>query len=869
MINQKTYRVIPDPSAGVFDTPGSWAVLREAPGFRTNLAPNPSAEASGSDGWFQGNATIYQTVYPERSTAQHLFGVASFKMVGNDATNQPQSGFYFTPSALGHYVISVWMMKTGNLQSFEINTGASASDTGFANQQYVTRRTFSHTDGTTSSWFRFSYSFDVTDMTDKFIRFRGNQYQAGETFNIYMDGILVERAEGLLDYFDGSFDYAEWHGVPNNSISSIDYTRQEFDDFGFTMTALVGGNGPQWNTISTPYAFGGGYYQRSTPMMTEFSIVGTIEAQNRIDLERKRRAMQKALSPRLNLPVKLVYQPRTCDDDSWTKPLVVEAVYMSGLEGNLTNEFQETIAINFRIHTPYVATDVGTNEQDIVILKELDVWGGFIRRDPQGVYHQMNFVAAGLGVSAYVRGPDNRLYVAYTVAANNVQLYVLDETNLAQILIGAFTATSSSPEPCRIYHLRFGPDGKLWAAGNFNAIGGVTKNNLAAWDGSTWTSPVSSIAEAYFVGVPTIQDIGWITDGTAYVVGNFSTINGSARKNFAKYTVAGGFEAVSPGFNGADGDTIPPVLSLLVDDNDDIWVYGRFSGSGGNNNRNLWRYRPPSLVLPTGSFFSTGNIGASDSEEVLWAIFLNDGNILTLGTFTSIKGDTTTGYAIWTDQNNYVSVPYLEPYFPPIRVSQNPNGIIEMGYPTTDTYTGGWLQWNGGVLIRPEYRPSLDIYAGNPVFDAFVIVDAYPDGTIYLYGTPHESVPPTPPLAHVPNTNVIVNEGDINVWPTFAFIGALNLFNITNATTGVTMHFDLLVSEGEVVTMEIYPQVKLTSTLRGDVTKAVLAGSQTRDFVLVPGINNLNFGADAYGETDTRIVITWKNRYDSLGAVFE
>lgn len=847
MINQKTYRVIPDPSSGVFDEPGSWAVLREAQGLRTNFAPNPSAEASGSDGWFQGGTYPSDVIYPERSTAKHWIGEASFKQTSDTATElYEQSGFYFTPTSLGIHTVSLYVKKTGKLDRFEINVD------DIDNPQYVLYRDYNHNDATESDWFRWAYSFEVFTLTSKLVRFRSSSYTTGEEFVVYMDGILIEAGGGVGDYFDGSTDFAEWHGVPNNSISSIDYTRQEFADFGFVMTALVGGNGPQWNTISTPYAFGGGYYQRSTPMMTEFSIVGTIEATGRIDLERKRRAFGKALSPRLGLPIKLVYQPKTCEDASWTKPVIVEAVYMSGLEGNLTNEFQETVALNFRIHTPYVASDVNSNQQNVVILKSIDVRGGLIRRDPQGVYHPMPYLSGG-ALTAYARGNDGLLRAAYSFAANDVKVYILDEDNLVASLIGSFTATSSSPEPCRIYHLRFDHDGNLWAAGNFNSINGATKNNLAMWDGAVWTSDITSIAEGYASGVATVQDIAWITDGTAYIVGNFSTINGNARKNFARYT-GGTFAAVSPGFNGSFGDTLPPTISLLVDRNDDLYVYGRFSGSGGNNNRNWWRYRPR-----TGGFYSPGHVGAVDNDEIADAIFLMDGSILMIGTFTAIKGDSITGYAIWHGMDSYESVPYLEQYFPPSRVSQNPNGWIELGYPTTGSYTGGWIQYNNAVRIRPEYRPMVAAYT------AFALVQAYPDGTIYLWGVPDPSFNDT----EIPETNVIINEGDVNTWPEFLFIGLLNVFNITNATTGKTMHFDLQLADGDVAKLTLYPEVKLVSTIRGDITKAVLAGSQTRDFVLLPGANNINFGADPYGETDTRIIVSWVNYYDSIGAAFE
>lgn len=851
MFNSRQYREIPEPAKGVFDVPGSWSVLRPTTTTRFNLALNPSAELSATAEWFDGGTFPSFCELPTRSAAEAWIGEASFSMELTGANSDIQSGFYFSPPALGRYTVSLYVKKTGNLDNFAINVD------GIENPQSILSRTYDHSDGTESDWFRCAYSFDVVSLSDKLIRFRGEPYTFGEYFTLYLDGILVEQTNKVLPYFDGSLEGARWQGLAHRSISVLDEGEAALSDFGFQMTDMVGGNAVQWNTISTPLAFGGGYYQRSTAAMSELTLVGAIEASGRPDLERKRRGLQNLLSPQSNIPLRMIYRPQEmCGAEDWAQSVMVEAVYTGGLEGNLTNEFVERVSINFRIHTPYIATDLIDQTQNITILKAIDARPGFIRRDSFGVYHAMPYITAQ-ELTIYARSPWGVIYAAYSVDPTDLRLYTLDEENMTYSQVGAFTATAITPDPLRINSIRFDRSGNVWVCGNFNTVDGNTANNLAVYANGSWSSPITTITEAYSLGLATVQDVAWTSEGTMYVVGNFATINGVTIKNFGKFE-GGVFVAVSPGINGSFDDTLPPTLHLLVDARDTVYIYGRFSGSGGSlTPRNYWTYTPSD-----GSFRSPGNVGDVDSEEVFKALFLRDGSLIMLGTFTAVKGTPLNGYVIWQG-DNYQSIPYLEPYFPPSSVSQGPDGLLQMGYPLPDPYTGGWLQFNGDVLIRPEYRPGEDAFEDGVSFGAFTTVDAYPDRMTYLFGVASQAT------AYVPETNVITVDGDANVWPEFFLIGPLNLYNITNHTTGKTMHFNLVLQAGDTARLKLFPRVELNAVMGGNLKASVLAGSQTREFFLVPGDNYLNFGADPYGNSDTLIIATWRNTYNSLGAAFD
>jgi hypothetical protein len=84
-----------------------------------------------------------------------------------------------------------------------------------------------------------------------------------------------------------------------------------------------------------------------------------------------------------------------------------------------------------------------------------------------------------------------------------------------------------------------------------------------------------------------------------------------------------------------------------------------------------------------------------------------------------------------------------------------------------------------------------------------------------------------------------------------------SLYQITNATTGKAIFFNLTITPGETVTLRTSSNGStLTSSFRDDVSSAILPGS-TLDFALAPGANNISVFSQTTIGNGTAALMTW------------
>jgi hypothetical protein len=121
------------------------------------------------------------------------------------------------------------------------------------------------------------------------------------------------------------------------------------------------------------------------------------------------------------------------------------------------------------------------------------------------------FVPLGTGVTgqvnAAVYGNDGTLYVGGTFTSGAFN------TRIAQWNGSAWSNLPILNNTCRV--LKIGPDGFLYAGGDFGTAGGVTVNGIARWDGSSWTALGSGLG----VGVYSLAFSG----STLYAGGSFTS----------------------------------------------------------------------------------------------------------------------------------------------------------------------------------------------------------------------------------------------------------------------------------------------------------------------------------------------------------
>ncbi|MGH7970073.1 MAG: hypothetical protein ACREIC_15230, partial [Limisphaerales bacterium] len=112
--------------------------------------------------------------------------------------------------------------------------------------------------------------------------------------------------------------------------------------------------------------------------------------------------------------------------------------------------------------------------------------------------------------------------------------------------------------------------GNLYIGGLFTIVGNVVVNNIAKWDGSSWTALGS--------GMNGRVDALAVSDGNVYAGWYFTTAGGSAAKGVAKWD-GSSWAALGSGVGG----TFPYVTALAVSGTD-LYVGGRFATAGGATN---------------------------------------------------------------------------------------------------------------------------------------------------------------------------------------------------------------------------------------------------------------------------------------------
>ena len=164
-------------------------------------------------------------------------------------------------------------------------------------------------------------------------------------------------------------------------------------------------------------------------------------------------------------------------------------------------------------------------------------------------------------------------------------------------------------------------------AANFTAAGGVPANNVARWDGSSWSALGPGVTNNFFGSVG-VDAIAAAPSGELLVGGNLSAAGGTAyfiaRWNGSAWT------PVDSGFN-AD------IWTLATTTGGDIIAGGQFTltSSGAADNIARW----------DGNTWST--IGSGLRSSVLALAELPNGDLIAGGSFSSLSGAPANGIARW------------------------------------------------------------------------------------------------------------------------------------------------------------------------------------------------------------------------------
>jgi hypothetical protein len=230
--------------------------------------------------------------------------------------------------------------------------------------------------------------------------------------------------------------------------------------------------------------------------------------------------------------------------------------------------------------------------------------------------------------------------------------------------------------------------GTLYAGGYFSSAGGVAANDVAQWNGSSW-SALGSGTGGGDVG-PVVCALA-VSKGALYAGGSFTTAGGLAANSIAQWN-GGSWSALGSGMNRS--------VNALAVAGSTLYVGGNFSTAGGTNANYIAQWN--------GSSWSPLGSGMNSSVN---ALAVSGGTLYAAGDFTMAGGTNANYIAQWNGSS-----------WSPLGSGMN-NDVYALTVAGGTLYAGGNFtraggtnanyiaQWNGSSWSPLGYGMNNDVYA--------------------------------------------------------------------------------------------------------------------------------------------------------------
>lgn len=338
----------------------------------------------------------------------------------------------------------------------------------------------------------------------------------------------------------------------------------------------------------------------------------------------------------------------------------------------------------------------------------------------------------------------------------------------------------------KVRALVLGSNGMLYVGGKFTSIGGVAVNYLARYnpDTDTFSSITPGGANNGFVNALAFD----FSRNRLYIGGDFTTLDGVARVRLCYYNIAtAAFTTMGAGVNGV-------IWCLRVAPSGLLFVGGNYTSILGVAANAIARYDPIAAAASA--------MGAGTNDTVYAIAIAPNGDVYIGGMFTNpypfiARWNGTQWLKVGTTFTILFNVYNLE---------FDQNGLL---YICAPVLIGGTSQdqictWNGTAFSR------LDIDAPG-VTPNFLAVCLW-DDNIYLMFDSTGNATVSYSITNIPMI------GDEEAYPIFTLTGPGVLQHIENTEDGKKMIFNLSLSPGEVVTIDLTPlQKTLSSDMRGSL----------------------------------------------------
>jgi trimeric autotransporter adhesin len=188
-------------------------------------------------------------------------------------------------------------------------------------------------------------------------------------------------------------------------------------------------------------------------------------------------------------------------------------------------------------------------------------------------------------------GPKLHAGGAFTAAGGVPAKHIAKWNGSSWSALGSGVSGSLSPrvEALEVFDDGSGAGPALYAGGSFTTAGGLTANNLARWNGTSWSTLAGGVVNTGPGGSPFVRALSVFDDGSGaalYAGGLFTKAGSVPAERIAKWS-GSGWSALG---SGSAGPSFPHVVALKVHDDGSgsrLFVGGPFASAGGVAARNI------------------------------------------------------------------------------------------------------------------------------------------------------------------------------------------------------------------------------------------------------------------------------------------
>lgn len=636
------------------------------------------------------------------------------------------------------------------------------------------------------------------------------------------------------------------------------------------VTQLGGaGMAPMTNTLNSWAVAPGSYYQ-STKINNRV-ITMAFHTKNELSKD-KSRALLHGLRQQL---IDIFKMDKTAGGEAFlfeysdtdaVRPLYIRLRYEAGLEGDwdIRNGFTESFPIRFVAVDPFWMED-SQNVKQLNFLNAMRLAGadalagGYARVNGEWSMIPANATVPNAFVSA-IQGNNGTIYIGGFDATTPKVLMKWDGTTLTGLAPGGASVG------IQIAAIAEDASGNLYVGGFFTTINGVAANRIAKYNVSTGV--FSALGTGISSGSSTVNAIVIVPDGKVYVFGSFTQAGGVSRYNIAYWD--GNWHTVG----ASSGVNFSVICAALSADKTKIYFGGNFTAEyGGTDCKLVGQIDLTTNLISQPTTYGIDDEGATKSVQSM--AVASDGTLYVGGNFRRVATLLTSLNRIAYLKNNATTSPTNTYGWTRLGAgfSDSSTVVLSLDFYKNSLYCGGIIPtyrgvnmygtaiWIGSTFVPLDFAGNKNSLASN-IFQLFKLI-ASENGDIFLFGS-HPIASPTTQSVMASKTTVVNNPGTAAVYPTLYVKGSGKLKYLENVNTNVKIYFDYELADGEELFIDFATSTVLSST-RGNVVRHILNGSGYAGFMLLPGNNTIS--AFMLDDVDAVMQIGCQPRHWSVDAV--